>query len=114
PPRRGTERRVLPESCRPRRCHQTLRVPKPSPVERESRSRIPRNRYGERGTGAQKTLPWRSSVSRDRAGAKPGARGSFPGARHIYRSEEHTSELQSRFDLVCRLLLEKKNTTQPH
>src|SRR5699024_11500950 len=31
------------------------------------------------------------------------------------RSEEHTSELQSRFDLVCRLLLEKKktNTVQP-
>src|SRR5437868_15367935 len=28
-----------------------------------------------------------------------------PGA---LRSEEHTSELQSRFDLVCRLLLEKK------
>src|SRR5699024_11467635 len=28
---------------------------------------------------------------------------------HIHRSEEHTSELQSRFDLVCRLLLEKKN-----
>src|SRR5699024_11312956 len=27
-----------------------------------------------------------------------------------FRSEEHTSELQSRFDLVCRLLLEKKNT----
>src|SRR5207249_6491884 len=26
----------------------------------------------------------------------------------IHRSEEHTSELQSRFDLVCRLLLEKK------
>src|SRR5699024_12872208 len=25
-----------------------------------------------------------------------------------YRSEEHTSELQTRFDLVCRLLLEKK------
>src|SRR5207249_10374697 len=30
-----------------------------------------------------------------------------PGA--LPRSEEHTSELQSRFDLVCRLLLEKKN-----
>src|SRR5437868_13173665 len=28
------------------------------------------------------------------------------------RSEEHTSELQSRFDLVCRLLLEKKKKTQ--
>src|SRR5699024_11339579 len=28
---------------------------------------------------------------------------------YLKRSEEHTSELQSRFDLVCRLLLEKKN-----
>src|SRR5699024_11331989 len=28
------------------------------------------------------------------------------------QSEEHTSELQSRFDIVCRLLLEKKNTNQ--
>src|SRR5699024_11953207 len=28
------------------------------------------------------------------------------------RSEEHTSELQSRFDLVCRLLLEKKKNTK--
>src|SRR5699024_12082098 len=28
------------------------------------------------------------------------------------RSEEHTSELQSRFDLVCRLLLEKKKLTR--
>src|SRR5699024_12871310 len=28
------------------------------------------------------------------------------------RSEEHTSELQSRFDLVCRLLLEKKKNKQ--
>src|SRR5437588_1702959 len=29
----------------------------------------------------------------------------------LSRSEEHTSELQSHSDLVCRLLLEKKNTT---
>src|SRR5437868_11838153 len=29
-------------------------------------------------------------------------------AKNHFRSEEHTSELQSRFDLVCRLLLEKK------
>src|SRR2546421_3196217 len=29
----------------------------------------------------------------------------------IWRSEEHTSELQSRSDLVCRLLLEKKKKT---
>src|SRR2546430_11679463 len=35
------------------------------------------------------------------------------GARHrrpdVHRSEEHTSELQSQSNLVCRLLLEKKN-----
>src|SRR5437868_12717844 len=30
------------------------------------------------------------------------------------RSEEHTSELQSRFDLVCRLLLEKKKQSYQH
>src|SRR5699024_12297240 len=29
------------------------------------------------------------------------------------RSEEHTSELQSRFDLVCRLLLEKRKSAKP-
>src|SRR5438105_10897241 len=29
-----------------------------------------------------------------------------------FRSEEHTSELQSRVDLVCRLLLEKKKSTK--
>src|SRR5256885_6702458 len=32
--------------------------------------------------------------------------------RHQVRSEEHTSELQSPCNLVCRLLLEKKKTTQ--
>src|SRR2546428_8875124 len=31
-----------------------------------------------------------------------------------WRSEEHTSELQSRSDLVCRLLLEKKKKTSDH
>src|SRR5207302_8763945 len=33
-----------------------------------------------------------------------------PRRRWRLRSEEHTSEVQSRFDLVCRLLLEKKNS----
>src|SRR5437867_8048220 len=33
-----------------------------------------------------------------------------PLHRALHRSEEHTSELQSPYDLVCRLLLEKKNT----
>src|SRR5687768_17752357 len=35
--------------------------------------------------------------------------GTFPiQSERMYRSEEHTSELQSRLHLVCRLLLEKK------
>src|SRR5437773_7901465 len=33
-----------------------------------------------------------------------------PSAVAFFRSEEHTSELQSHHDLVCRLLLEKKKT----
>src|SRR5438105_10403223 len=40
------------------------------------------------------------------AGGRTVRRGSARGVR--CRSEEHTSELQSRVDLVCRLLLEKK------
>src|SRR5699024_12623087 len=48
--------------------------------------------------------PRRSVRARDRGGpGRLGATWCAPG-----RSEEHTSELQSRFDLVCRLLLEKK------
>src|SRR5207249_9544740 len=54
------------------------------------------------------------------SGESPLVRVSRPGesrpgpdrSGRIRRSEEHTSELQSRFDLVCRLLLEKKNTIQ--
>src|SRR5437867_10710987 len=34
--------------------------------------------------------------------------------RDSSRSEEHTSELQSPYDLVCRLLLEKKNANNTH
>src|SRR5690606_40441754 len=38
--------------------------------------------------------------------------GRASGAELPVRSEEHTSELQSRENLVCRLLLEKKNKTK--
>src|SRR2546428_3160991 len=38
-----------------------------------------------------------------------GMREFAAGRISLERSEEHTSELQSRSDLVCRLLLEKKN-----
>src|SRR2546422_2809129 len=37
-----------------------------------------------------------------------------PQASERPRSEEHTSELQSRLHLVCRLLLEKKKTDKPY
>src|SRR5580693_10428427 len=47
-----------------------------------------------------------------RCPAPPAGPGSRPGSpRSAARSEEHTSELQSQFHLVCRLLLEKKNNT---
>src|SRR5690606_40248748 len=41
------------------------------------------------------------------------ARGVAARLRLAARSEEHTSELQSRENLVCRLLLEKKNASDP-
>src|SRR3712207_7450886 len=47
----------------------------------------------------------------DDALGKP--RGSDERHGKVTRSEEHTSELQSRQYLVCRLLLEKKKKTRP-
>src|SRR5699024_12076783 len=44
-------------------------------------------------------------VEAERRGSGTGVTNARPATT---RSEEHTSELQSRFDLVCRLLLEKK------
>src|SRR5690606_40205743 len=40
--------------------------------------------------------------------------GTRVAQQYALRSEEHTSELQSRENLVCRLLLEKKKTKQNH
>src|SRR5436309_4503209 len=45
----------------------------------------------------------RTCAAVDRSGRQ------YPADRSTARSEEHTSELQSRENLVCRLLLEKKN-----
>src|SRR5207247_7975451 len=50
-------------------------------------------------------------VPPDRGGGTPSRAG---GQVRRSRSEEHTSELQSRVDLVCRLLLEKKKKTSEH
>src|SRR5690625_6548131 len=57
--------------------------------------------------GDQKGLYcWRyRAAGRASEAAQSRARGLF-----LFRSEEHTSELQSRGQLVCRLLLEKKKT----
>src|SRR2546428_7500589 len=49
-----------------------------------------------------------------REGRNTSARLASPPVSRIPRSEEHTSELQSRSDLVCRLLLEKKKNIIQH
>src|SRR5690349_22602548 len=59
------------------------------------------------------TTLFRSASSADRSrppiSLNPATDTSGPSVRSTHRrSEEHTSELQSRRDLVCRLLLEKK------
>src|SRR3712207_7645663 len=101
-------------------------------TDRASRpSRIEANRSGTvlrwtptRPTGRTSkstSAPYRSGSddvaprSRIRAGSvgetrSPGRAGPGVSVPPVLRSEEHTSELQSRQYLVCRLLLEKKNT----
>src|SRR5687768_18368076 len=51
----------------------------------------------------------RSCIARTMPSAVPHSTHASPPALQCVRSEEHTSELQSRLHLVCRLLLEKKN-----
>src|SRR5947209_9156677 len=52
----------------------------------------------------------RSCASSGTATSHPASEAASPSLRASGRSEEHTSELQSRQYLVCPLLLEKKNT----
>src|SRR5256886_3076309 len=66
-----------------------------------------------------RNLRWRWRRARHLCGAPHGLRddlrgerGHARGRRDARRSEEHTSELQSQSNLVCRLLLEKKNNTE--
>src|SRR5437868_9982270 len=71
------------------------------PVRPCPRARRPCVRRAQRGA--------RVVLARARRARRAAARPAGEGAgTHRRRSEEHTSELQSRFDLVCRLLLEKK------
>src|SRR5256885_10767869 len=54
-------------------------------------------------------LETRRDVQPDRIGMMGWSLGGYYAPRAAARSEEHTSELQSPCNLVCRLLLEKKN-----
>src|SRR5438034_2948695 len=53
--------------------------------------------------GSPTNLPWGVEYVNQNTLGEPG--------KVVHRSEEHTSELQSHSELVCRLLLEKKNTS---
>src|SRR2546430_6575970 len=65
------------------------------------------HRRGHRRTGEQRR---RQHAQRDDGGGGGGRRGHLLRFER-QRSEEHTSELQSQSNLVCRLLLEKKKKT---
>src|SRR5438105_12234191 len=78
-----------------------------------------RSRPGRRTRGAAPPAAPTRATARDHVRPREPAarpvrlRGQPDRAlRPVRRSEEHTSELQSRVDLVCRLLLEKKKKTQ--
>src|SRR5690606_41507784 len=76
---------------------------------RSQRSRAPWSRSSRPSSPHGETVFWRapSTAMLCRASHSSERCGSTP------RSEEHTSELQSRENLVCRLLLEKKKKRKP-
>src|SRR5699024_11822196 len=59
-------------------------------------------------SSAKNNIVETSSKNRELLSCSNSICGKKFGISKVNRSEEHTSELQSRFDLVCRLLLEKK------
>src|SRR5437870_8399264 len=70
----------------------------------------------QRGTADPEKVAWLARVPGYLRGWPPAASSVARrdhGSQSGHRSEEHTSELQSRGHLVCRLLLEKKNHTKP-
>src|SRR5690606_41707419 len=72
-------------------------------------ARRDRSYRGARTSRRRRLLAAAARQRRNAAGQPPAADGAEAQARHrVKRSEEHTSELQSRENLVCRLLLEKK------
>src|SRR5690606_42129162 len=64
--------------------------------------------YGVAGQGAALAAPVRVTQESIMGLVVKGQAAAIAASPHPARSEEHTSELQSRENLVCRLLLEKK------
>src|SRR5690606_18917066 len=88
----------------------------PREPARGGRGALARRSPAASGPGRMIGLPPRQEIRHERETRHPGNRlrpcaGRLRG-RCTARSEEHTSELQSRENLVCRLLLEKKNARQ--
>src|SRR5207249_7046149 len=75
---------------------------------RHEAARDGRTPYGPATLGATAPLGAGAAINRHRYVHRPPIGRLPPIDAGATRSEEHTSELQSRFDLVCRLLLEKK------
>src|SRR5690606_40492130 len=72
-------------------------------------------RSGRRARGGRRQgVRLQPRLDRARAGQRGALRQDRQGELDAARSEEHTSELQSRENLVCRLLLEKKKTKITH
>src|SRR5438132_5614288 len=67
--------------------------------------------FRSRGSGSRSGPGRAHSEQRQILGARAGDQREPPAPMEPERSEEHTSELQSHSDLVCRLLLEKKKCT---
>src|SRR3712207_7850307 len=78
------------------------------------RSRRADRRGARRGVGQAGRAPGPAEGVRGVRRAAPVAAGPLDAAAGARRSEEHTSELQSRQYLVCRLLLEKKKKRRGH
>src|SRR5207248_9753252 len=70
-----------------------------------------RSRWHRKAIGSDAVTTPPGAIARDERARRTAPESRWPGdpAVRLARSEEHTSELQSPYDLVCRLLLEKKN-----
>src|SRR5207248_9509033 len=82
----------------------TLSLHDALPISRDARGRA-KGRHSDRRASQHRLAARGARRRRPRAGQ---------AAQQPLRSEEHTSELQSPYDLVCRLLLEKKKKSTPN